>query len=122
MKEGRTSTASSAKTTRMRALAIPTAVSTARPPGGKQSSVTWATPPWRTAMGWRWRAFGLSDKCIDCFSIVSVFSFLHLIWKLTQLAKRLELGLVAAERLHDILRICQSWLRRLVGRVTILRR
>ena len=24
---------------------------TARPPGGKQSSVTWATPPWRTAMG-----------------------------------------------------------------------
>ena len=54
---GPTSTASSAKTTRMRAPAIPTAVSTARPPGGKQSSVTWVTPPWRTGMGWRWPAW-----------------------------------------------------------------
>ena len=60
MTAGPTSTASSAKTTRMRALAIPTANSTARPPGGKQSSVTWATPPWRTAMGWRWRAWSRS--------------------------------------------------------------
>ena len=38
---GPTSTASSAKIARMQAPAIPIAVSTARPPGGKQSSVTW---------------------------------------------------------------------------------
>jgi len=58
---------------------------------------------------------GLSNKCIDCFSMVSVFSFLHLIWKLTQLAIRLELGFVPADRLYEILYICQSWLRHLVG-------
>src|SRR5271169_1212682 len=46
--------ASSARTTRMPAPAIPTAVSTARLPGGRRSSATWATPRWRTGMGWRW--------------------------------------------------------------------
>src|SRR5207248_2664794 len=53
---GATSTASSARTTRMPAPAIPTAVFTARLPGGRRSSATWATPRWRTGMGWRWPA------------------------------------------------------------------
>src|SRR5580658_7588917 len=48
----------------MRALAIPTADSTARPPGGKQSSVTWVTPPWRTGMGWRWPAWSRSPTAL----------------------------------------------------------
>ena len=43
--------------------AIPTAVSTARPPGGRQSS-TWATPPWRTGMGWRWPAWSRSPMAL----------------------------------------------------------
>src|SRR6266566_5082933 len=54
---GAISTDSSARTTRMRAPAIPTAVFTARPPGGRRSSVIWATLPWRTGMGWRWPAW-----------------------------------------------------------------
>src|SRR6266567_2307097 len=49
-------TDSSARTTRMRAPAIPRAVFIARPPGGRRSSAIWATLPWRTGMGWRWRA------------------------------------------------------------------
>ena len=31
---------------------------------GRQSSVTWATPPWRTAMGWRWRAWSRSPTAL----------------------------------------------------------
>ena len=38
------------------APAIPTAVFTARLPGGRRSSATWATPRWRTGMGLRWPA------------------------------------------------------------------
>ena len=44
------------------------------------------------------------------------------IWKLTQLAIRLDLGFVPADRLYEILYICQSWLRHLVGGVIILRK
>ena len=51
--DGATFMARSARTTRMRVPAIPTAVFTAKPPGGRQNSVIWATPSWRTAMGWR---------------------------------------------------------------------
>ena len=40
------------RTTRMRAAAIPTAVFTAKPLGGKRSFATWATPPWITGMVW----------------------------------------------------------------------
>ncbi|MCA6111791.1 DUF3616 domain-containing protein [Bradyrhizobium cenepequi] len=35
----------------------PTVGFTARPPDGRQSSATSATPPWRTAMGWLWPAW-----------------------------------------------------------------
>ena len=52
----RTSTARSARTTLMRVPATPTAGCTARPPGERRSSAIWATPPWRTAMAWRWPA------------------------------------------------------------------
>ena len=43
----------SARTIRMRVLAIPTAVFIAKPLGGRQNSPIWATPSWRTDMGWR---------------------------------------------------------------------
>src|SRR5260221_2572266 len=33
---------------------------TARRPGGRRSSATWATPRWRTGMGWRWPAWSRS--------------------------------------------------------------
>ena len=46
----RTFTARSARATRMRVLVIPTSPSQS-PPGGRQSSPTWATPPWRTGIG-----------------------------------------------------------------------
>ncbi|MET4205004.1 hypothetical protein ABIA95_009159 [Bradyrhizobium sp. LA8.1] len=49
MATGRTFTTRSARTTRMRVLAIPTSPSQS-PLGGRQSSPTWATPPWRTGM------------------------------------------------------------------------
>jgi transposase len=29
-------------------------------PGGRRSFATWATPPWRTSMGWRWPAWSRS--------------------------------------------------------------
>src|SRR5215813_13070854 len=60
MTAGPTSMAKSARTTRMRARPIPTADFTARQPGGRRSSATWATPRWRTGMGWRWPAWSRS--------------------------------------------------------------
>ena len=39
--------------TGMRVPAIPTVVFTAKPLGGRQNSPIWATPSWRTGMGWR---------------------------------------------------------------------
>ena len=53
----RTSTARSARTTLMRVAATQTAGFIARRPGGRRSSAIWATPPWRTGMGWRWPAW-----------------------------------------------------------------
>src|SRR5262245_34024483 len=55
-----TSMGKSARTTRMQARPIPTADFTARRPGGRRSSATWATPRWRTGMGWRWPAWSRS--------------------------------------------------------------
>src|SRR5260370_17835005 len=46
-----TSMGKSARTTRMRARPIPTAGFTARRPGGRRSSATWATPPWKNQHG-----------------------------------------------------------------------
>ena len=43
----------SARTTRMRAPATPTADSTARPLGERRSSAICAMPPWGTGMGWQ---------------------------------------------------------------------
>ena len=51
-----TSTARSARTTPMRVPATRTAGFIARRPDGRPSSAIWATPPWRTGMGWRWPA------------------------------------------------------------------
>jgi len=53
----RTSMARSARTTPMRVPATQTAGFTARRPGGRRSSAIWATPQWRTGMGWRWPAW-----------------------------------------------------------------
>src|SRR5437773_6749403 len=53
----RTSMARSARTTPMRVPATQTAGFIARRPGGRRSSAIWATPPWRTGMGWRWPAW-----------------------------------------------------------------
>src|SRR5262249_53689984 len=44
----------------LRARPIPTGDFTARRPGGRRSSATWATPRWRTGMGWRWPAWSRS--------------------------------------------------------------
>src|SRR5215813_8168189 len=60
MTAGPTSMGKSARTTRMQARPIPTADFTARRPGGRRSSATWATPRWRTGMGWRWPAWSRS--------------------------------------------------------------
>src|SRR5258705_9448772 len=51
-----TSTARSARTTPMRAPATRTAGFIERRPDGRPSFAIWATPPWRTGMGWRWPA------------------------------------------------------------------
>src|SRR6516225_5331749 len=51
MTAGPTSMGKSARTTRMRARPIPTADFTARRPGGRRSSATWATPRWRNRYG-----------------------------------------------------------------------
>src|SRR5579863_2486318 len=51
------SMARSARTTPMPVPATPTAGFTAKPPGGRRSFAIWATPPWRTGMGWRWPAW-----------------------------------------------------------------
>ena len=59
-----TSTDSGARTTRMRAAAMPTAVFTAKPLGGKRSFATWATPPWITGMVWRWPAWSRSPMAL----------------------------------------------------------
>ncbi len=53
-KTARTFMDRSARTTRVRVPAIPIAVFTERPPGGKQDFPIWATPPWRAGLGWRW--------------------------------------------------------------------
>jgi transposase len=53
----RTSTARSARTTPIPVPATPIAGFTAKPPDGRRSFAIWATPPWRTGMGWRWPAW-----------------------------------------------------------------
>jgi transposase len=45
-----------ARTTPMRAPVTRTAGFIARRPDGRPSFAIWATPPWRTGMGWRWPA------------------------------------------------------------------
>src|SRR5258705_11237570 len=44
------------KKTPMRVPATRTADFIARRPDGRPSFAIWATPPWRTGMGWRWAA------------------------------------------------------------------
>jgi len=58
----RTSSAQSARTTPMRVRVIPIVGSTAKPSDGRQNSPTWATPPWRTGIGWHGHACELHRR------------------------------------------------------------